>query len=287
MPKLQQIGAVLLVVISLALGWYAWVLGTRAVTPKAAPTVVPQQNVVVAAKPVQAGAPIPREAVKIVSMSFRPEGAFDRVESVVGRIPAENLVVGEPILAQRMHGAETGISTEIAPGERAVAVRVDEVVAVGNRLNPRDLVDVYVTERRSGDEVSETQSRLLLNGAKVLAVGNRTVQGREEKASVDQISLTKGMADAPRTVVLAVPDGEVGRLALAAETGKLLLALRGSRGAVMAANGTEKVTLRELAGGGAAAPVAAARGARVIRPAGGFVEEDIEVVRGLKSASGE
>lgn len=287
MPKLQQIIAVLLVAVSLALGWYAWVLGTRAVTPKAAPAVVPQETVVVAAKPVQAGTPIPREAVKTASMSFRPEGAFDRIEAVVGRIPAENLLVGEPILARRMHGAETGISTEIGPGERAVAVRVDEVVAVGNRLNPRDMVDVYVTERRSGDEVGETQNRLLLTGVKVLAVGNRSVHGREEKASADQVTLAKGLADAPRTVVLAVPEGEVGRLALAAETGKLLLALRGNRGAVVAASGPEKVTLRELAGGGAAAPVVAPRAAGAPRLAGGYGEEGIEVVRGLKSASGE
>lgn len=287
MPKLQQISAVLLVVISLALGWYAWVLGTRAVTPKTAPTAVPQQNVVVAAQPLRAGTPIPREALKTVPMPFRPEGAFERTESVVGRIPAENLVVGEPILAQRMHGAETGISTEIAANERAVAVRVDEVVAVGNRLNPRDLVDVYVTERRSGDEVGETQSKLLLIGVKVLAVGNRSALGREEKPATDQGALAKNAVEAPRTVVLVVPDGEVARLALAAETGKLLLALRGNRGATVAAGGSAKITLRELTGGAAPAPLSAPRAAGTPRPAGLSAAEEIEVVRGLKSASGE
>jgi len=95
------------------------------------------------------------------------------------------------------------------------------------------------------------------------------------------------LPDAPRTVVLAVPEGEVGRLALAAETGKLLLALRGNRGAAIATSVPEKVTLRELAGGGAAPRVVAARVAEAPRPAGKAVDEGIEVVRGLKSASGE
>ena len=138
--------------------------------------------------------------------------------SVEGKIPAENIVTGETILAQRMYGLEKGIVSSVRPGERAVALKVDEVIAVGNRLNPNDMVDVFVIMRRNNDEIAESQSKMLLSGVRVLAVGNRSVQGRD--MSLPDATLP------PRTVVLAVPFNEVNRLALAAEMGKILLALR-------------------------------------------------------------
>lgn len=221
MGRFQQLVAVLMVLISIGLGWYAWVLGKRSMTEVPAAAPVPRLNVVVATKPIQAGIPIPKDAIKIEAMTVRPEGAFDNVASVEGKIPAENIVIGETILAQRMYGLEKGIVSAVRPGERAVALKVDEVIGVGNRLNPRDVVDVFAIMRRNNEEIAETQSKLLLSGVRVLAVGNRSVQGRDVNLGNLPDATTP-----PRMVVLAVPLDEVNRLALAVEMGKILLALR-------------------------------------------------------------
>ncbi|HLY96809.1 MAG TPA: Flp pilus assembly protein CpaB [Sideroxyarcus sp.] len=247
-------------------------LGKRSMTEKPAETAVPRLNVVVAAKPIPAGVPIARDAVKMEAMTVRPEGAFDNVASVEGRIPVENIVTGETILAQRMYGIEKGIVSSVRPGERAVALKVDEVIAVGNRLNPNDVVDVFAIMRRNNDEISESQSKMLLSGVRVLAVGNRSVQGRD-------ISLPDATLP-PRTVVLAVPFNEVNRLALAAEMGKVLLALRSPQDqmpplaaptatAVQAEIGG-KTTLRQVATGSAP------------RAGGATPEKGVEVIRGMR-----
>ncbi len=267
MGRAQQLVAVLMVLISLGLGWYAWVLGKRSLAEKPAAGAA-RLSVVVAAKPIAAGVPIAKDAVKIELMSVRPEGAFDNVEAVEGKIPAENLVTGETILAQRMYGLEKGIVSAIRPGERAVALKVDEVIAVGNRLNPRDVVDIFSVMRRNGDEVAESQSKLLLSGVTVLAVGNRSVQGRDVN-----LGNLPDATSPPRTVVLAVPFNGVNRLVLAAETGKILFALRNPLDqipplaerttTVAQAEKAAKVTLRQVAAG--AAP-----------------EKGVEVIRGLR-----
>ncbi len=277
MGRIQQLVAVLMVLISLGLGWYAWVLGKRSMIEKPAEVSVPRLNVVVATKPIPAGVPIAKDAIKIEAMTVRPDGAFDNVAAVEGKIPAENIVTGETILAQRMFGLEKGIVSAIRPGERAIALKVDEVIAVGNRLNPRDAVDVFAVLRRNNDEIAESQGKLLVSGVRVLAVGNRSVQGRD----VNVGNLPEATV-APRTVVLAVPTNEVSRLALAAETGKILLALRSPEDQVPpVARPSEtnaqygiagKATLRQLAAGTATAGRAGA----------GTPEMGVEVIRGLR-----
>jgi pilus assembly protein CpaB len=279
MGRVQQLVAVLMVLISLGLGWYAWVLGKRSLTEKPAETAVPRLNVVVAAKPIAAGVPIAKDSIKVEVMGVRPEGAFDNVAAVEGKIPAENIVTGETILAQRMFGLEKGIVSAVRPGERAVALKVDEIIGVGNRLNPRDMVDVFVIMRRNNDEIAESQSKLLLSGVRVLAVGNRSVQGRDY--SLTNVSDT---TTPPRTAVLAVPFSEVNRLALAAEMGKILLALRSPQeqmppaaepaATAAQAAGAGKLTLRQVASGSYAPSGTTAGSARS--------ESGVEVIRGRR-----
>lgn len=285
MGRVQQLVAALMVLISLGLGWYAWVLGKRSLAEKPAEVSVPRLSVVVATKPIPAGVPIAKDAVKVEVMSVRPEGAFDNVASVEGKIPADNIVTGETVLAQRMYGLDKGIVSAVRPGERAVALKVDEVIGVGNRLNPRDVVDVFAIMRRNNDEIVESQSKLLLAGVRVLAVGNRSVQGRDVSLS----NLTDSTLP-PRTVVLAVPFGDVNRLALASEVGKILLALRNPQDEMpppaepavtkQEAEMASMLTLRQVAAGRIAIREKAAGG----RSSAGSStsEKGVEVIRGLR-----
>jgi pilus assembly protein CpaB len=283
MARLQQVIAVLVVLISLGLGWYAWVLGQRAVKPQA---VKPAgATVVVAAKALPAGAPIGADGLRSETMALRPEGAFEQAAAVVGKVPAEALVAGEPVLAKRLLGEGAGL--EVRSGERAVAVRVDEVSGVANRLQPRHRVDVFVVLRRTPEEVGETQARLLLPDVQVLAVGARGAAGREE----GQAARAAGN-EPPRTVVLAVHGDDVSRLLVAAETGRLLLALRSASEAGAATlteserprwlaslSESSRATLRAISGGGTATAdgvvPAGSRASSAPRPA-----PAVEIIRG-------
>ena len=68
MGRVQQLVAVSMVLISLGLGWYAWVLGQRSLKEKPAEVSVPRLNVVVATKPIPAGIPIAKDAIKVEAM---------------------------------------------------------------------------------------------------------------------------------------------------------------------------------------------------------------------------
>jgi pilus assembly protein CpaB len=302
-PNVTRILAGVLIALAVVLGALALTLARRP-APVAAPAVQASASypVVVALRALPAGLPIPADALRIQSLPINPTGAFTDVSLVAGRVPVGDIGAQAPVLDAQL---SSGIAERIQPGERAVAVRVDETNAVGNRLMPGNLVDVFFTLKRDGisagpgsqSEVERTQARLLLSRVRVLAWGNVAANGVPD-------------ANTPaRTAVLAVPLAEVDRLALAEGAGRLVLALRNPRdadvldtaalpsypGVLKTAAGRDApastraaagVALDELSGSGRQAlPVAAPRSAPAAAPArlvAGAHEArgGIEVIRG-------
>lgn len=223
MGKTQKLVGLLLVVLALGLAAYAWVLSTRmAAEQKAAQPKL--QPVVVAQARIPAGSLITPEVLQVTMFPTRPQGSFAVIDEVAGKIAAADIAVGEAVLQERLGGGLRAMLQHIEPGERAVAVRVDEVVAVGNRLVPGDWVDVFVTLHRNSAEITDTQSRLLLERLQVLAFGGKDVAGA--KTTGEAGTVTRTTTDNPKTAVLAVKIADVDRLILAAESGRLILALR-------------------------------------------------------------
>ncbi len=222
MGKTQRIIGAVLILVALGLAGYAWVLSQR-MTAKQEVAQMQMQAVVVASARIPAGSPIAAGMVRSAMFPARPEGAYSDVTAVVGKVTASDIAAGEPLLRERLEGASRPVLQHLEPGRRAVAVRVDDVIAVGNRLNPGDLVDVYVTLRRNNEEIPDTQSRLLLEKLPVLAFGAKDVpvaKGGEGGP------VTRTTSEVPKTAVLAVKLEDVDKLALAADSGRLLLALR-------------------------------------------------------------
>lgn len=220
MGKTQRIIGAVLILLALGLAAYAWVLGER-MAAEQKKAQVQMYPVVVAVTRIAAGTPITPEMIKSSPFPVRPEGSYADSKLLLGKTTASDIAEGEPLLRERVENAPRTAQLRLEEGERAVAVRVDEVIAVGNRLSAGDQVDVYVTIRRNSEEIPETQSRLLIENLRILAFGSRdAVQVRESGAAV------KSAADNPKTAVLAVRLPDIGKLALAAESGRLLLALR-------------------------------------------------------------
>ncbi|KAB0657161.1 Flp pilus assembly protein CpaB [Burkholderia diffusa] len=240
--NLTKIIAGLLIAIAVLLGIYAWTLGRAQVHPPvvATPTVAAQSvPVVVAARLLPAGQPIHADALKLAQVPMMPTGGFSDPTALVGRVPANDILAAAPVLEG---GLTSGLADQVALGERAVAVKIDESNAVGNRLRPGNFVDVFVNLRRdgsggaqAGSEIPGTQARLLLSKIRVLSFGDATPD-RDGGG---------GPSGAVRTAVLAVPTAQVDALTLAEASGRLTLALRNPRDTEIA---TQTVAVRAAVG---------------------------------------
>lgn len=240
MLRFSKILAVLLMLLAVALAVYAWLLSrkpapVRAVTTPVASAPAPAapaatHAVVVTSKAVPAGQPIPADALQLVQLPIDPAGAFRNTADVAGRVPVLDLGAGTPVLEAQL---STGLALKLADGERAVAVKVDEVVGVGNRVTPGDYVDVFFTLKADGRDIERSQARLLIARLRVLAFGQASIDGNAGRAEgvngrVNSASSASSgqRVEAARTAVLAVPVADVNRLVLVENSGRLLLALR-------------------------------------------------------------
>ncbi|WP_116137350.1 Flp pilus assembly protein CpaB [Trinickia diaoshuihuensis] len=223
--NLTKMVAVALIAAAAMLAFYAWALSRHPNQPPAvvkAPVAPSTFPVVIAAHVLPAGAAIASDDLRVVMLPVRPSGAFADVSLVARRVPLTDIGANVPVLEAQL---SSGFAEQVAPGERAVAIHVDEASSVGERVRPGNFVDVFLTLKRDGmsagphAEVAQSQTRLLLSRVRVLAFGT-TAAGA---GNPSQFGVSA------HTAVLAVPTAEVDRLALADSAGHLLLALRNPR----------------------------------------------------------
>ncbi|MDR6094596.1 Flp pilus assembly protein CpaB [Stenotrophomonas sp. SORGH_AS_0321] len=254
MLKFTRIAALALIALAVLLALVAFVVGRRAsavqapsATPTHAASETPQGvSVVEAGGRLAAGVPIEPGQVRMASRTQAPDGAYLDVVSVVGLVPTQDVpegtVLQQGLLAQ-------GFSLQLRPGERALAVPVDELAAAGNRILPGDFVDVFLNLKGSQGygELETAQARLLLSRLRVLSYGahdlrplqpapqgeaTASVEGDPRAADIrgSSASGSPSSSAAPeppaRSAVLAVPVADANRLLLGAQQGKLFLALR-------------------------------------------------------------
>ncbi|MCO8248231.1 Flp pilus assembly protein CpaB [Comamonas thiooxydans] len=225
MVNVAKIAVGVLLAVALALGVYGWMLA-RAPQPQAPASASDSKpnvgmSVVVAAQAIPAGQTLKAEDLQLTQLPVKPDGAFGEIQAAIGSVPAVDIPKGAPVLQGQM---VTGLALKVAEGERAVAIKVDESIGAGNRIRPGDFVDVFFVLRRDGNEIDQSQARLLLSRKRVLAYGAASVDAltTAEKAEGKQAN----GPDNARTAVLAVPVAEVSQLALGGSNGSLVLALR-------------------------------------------------------------
>jgi pilus assembly protein CpaB len=122
-----------------------------------------------------------------------------------------SMVPGEVVLASKVSdfGEKVTIVQSIAPGARAMAIKVDAVTAVGGLVTPGDFVDILLTRGDDSGLVTDT----ILRKVKVLAVD----QSSDETTEVPDVAATV-------TVEVSPDEGQI--LALAQRAGIMSLALR-------------------------------------------------------------
>jgi pilus assembly protein CpaB len=222
--NMTKIAAIALIAAALLLGFYAFALSRR--LPPAAPVAkavvsTPTYPVVVATHPLPPGVAIARDDLRVVMLPMLPSSAFSDTSLAVGRVPLHEIGANVPIVEAQL---SSGFAEQVAPGERAVAIHVDEASSVGDRVRPGNYVDVFLTLKRDAGigpdaEIARSRTRLLLSRVRVLAFGN-TASGAGNPSQ---------FGSGAHTAVLAVPTADVDRLALADSAGHVLLALRNPR----------------------------------------------------------
>lgn len=231
MSSLSKIIAGVLLAAGIVLAFVAWRLASAPSAPPAAPagpvaatatppaeTPVKRYPVVVAAAAIPAGTRIDSDKMlRVDQWQVALSGSYSATTPLQGAYTRVDVAAGDPLLPSML---AQGLARQLKPGERALAIAVDEVVGGGNRIAPGDLVDVFFLLEK-GVEIQGGQARLLQSQVRVLAYGAASVDGPEEKSTLP------GPPGQPaRTAVLAVPVEQVNELVLASRSGRLQLALR-------------------------------------------------------------
>jgi pilus assembly protein CpaB len=116
--------------------------GDRATTP---PVDGP---VVVAAADIPLSSRIKAEQLKTITLPLTSisAGAFTDPSQVVGQIARQPVATGAQITATTLNGGLTGtiINVQVPVGQRAIAVRVDQISGVGTVIKNGDYVDAIV-----------------------------------------------------------------------------------------------------------------------------------------------
>lgn len=200
----RRIALALVVALLLALSvvYVTW----RKISTTSHPVVQPPIQYVTAAHAMNPGETLTAKDLTMVNWPrTNPlNGAFIRVQDVVGRSLLYPVVPGQPILDQQLAalGSGIGLTSEIPQGMRAIALRSDEVVGVAGFLMPGTHVDVLVTYRDNNQPTPITAT--VLQNVEVLAVGHQTQPDPSGKpANVDVVTLLLSPPDAEKAVLAA------------------------------------------------------------------------------------
>lgn len=189
--------------------------------------VVPTVDVFVAAQPLKYGETLDRDDVRKVSWPENsvPEGSFTDIavlfppESKKDRFVLRAMEKDEAIMAIKVTkpGEDAGLTSQLARGMRAFAIRVDVASGVSGFLRPGDRVDVYWTGsiRDTVQGANGDITRLIEAGIQLIAI--------DQSAGGDMENITIA-----RTVTVAARPEQVAALAQAQNSGRLSLSLVGA-----------------------------------------------------------
>ena len=191
------------------------------VTEKAS---APLTRYLVAARPLKAGTLARDEDFRSEPLDSVPSGAIrdtpdDRIR-LRGSLVRKNLDTGSPVTSENVlpRGDRGFLASVLAPGSRAISIKVDAETGVSGLINPGDYVDVVLTQvAEHADLARRALSETLLNNVRIIAI-DQEVQGAPTN--------TAAAGKVAQTVSLQLEPEQVKRIAVAKHLGTLSLAMR-------------------------------------------------------------
>lgn len=118
---------------------------------------------------------------------FIPKDAITEPEGAIGQIAAVPIRKGQPLLQTTLllPGAETGLSMEISPGKRGIALPVDDIRGVTRLLKPGDRIDIIAALDYGKGQEARREVRTILQDVVVLATGLNVVNKIPRRFELD------------------------------------------------------------------------------------------------------
>ena len=241
--------------------------------------------VVVAKAPLKFGDRLDAGKVEILNLPANavPEGAFTTVAQVLSQdhggppVTLTPIAAREPLLPAKLSGpgARPSLAVEIADGMRAYTIKVTDVTGVGGHALPGDHVDVVLLRDLTPQgQVRNFVSEVVIQNVRVLGIDLNADQAANKPATPTNATLE-----------VSVPDAQ--KLSVAADLGKLSLALRKTGSAEIAQTGPMR-TGNFVSGGGGGGGVPHAVGPAHRRGPGPAFNAPrlIVIVEGARSGKG-
>lgn len=198
-------------------------------TPAKAPEI--SYQIVTANRPLQPGDVISEADVTSTPTTIRPANAFDTPKEVLGRRLTNTIAPGKPILAGDL-ATGNPIAQSLKTNERAIAIKVSEVIGVGGFIHPGDAVDVIAFIRKDNESVKENQAVVMLHAVRVLSYGTELPAPDPATDKSPSKGETVKSKTGINTAVIAVDADQTALVALVENLGLLRLALRPAGAAV-------------------------------------------------------
>jgi len=163
------------------------------------------------------------EDLAIDYLKIAPPRTYRTIEEVVGQTIQVELPAGALLeLGNLQPGSE--VARLLKPGERAVAIPVDEVVGGGGFVQPGDTVDILLFLR--GENGAKDSAQVVMQSLRVLGFGADIINPAGGTETPEQKAGRKNERARARSAVLAVAEKDVTRIMLASSLGTLRMATR-------------------------------------------------------------
>lgn len=157
--------------------------------------------------------------------------------AIIGAVARRRILANEPISPDQLiqRGDRSIGSAVVAPGMRAVSIKISAATASGGFIAPGDFVDVILSVGFSGfyddqgNKLPEGTSATLPDGDSLVKYATETVMRNVKVLAIDQKlgrNAEEGPADVGKTATLEVSPSDAERLLNAARLGDLTLVLR-------------------------------------------------------------
>jgi len=230
---------------------------------KAQAVVVPGKvPVVVAAREIPAYKTITAQDVVLDYIKVEPPYTFRATEDLIGQVLQVPVKPGTLVSQEHLQpGSE--IARLLKPGERAVAIAIDEVVGGGGFVQPGDIVDVLLFAQ--GDNRPSASAQIVMRALRVVGFGIQLIGPEGGPQTAEAKDGRRAERQRARTAVLAVDEKDVTRLMLASSIGTLRLAIRPASEAIADAELAEEMSELTAAQQAAAAKKKEAEETRLLR----------------------
>jgi pilus assembly protein CpaB len=147
------------------------------------------QRVVVAAKDIEEMADIDESMLEIKELpkDFVQPDAILEADTAIGQVAAAPIKKGEQVLQTKLllPGPDTGLSSEISPGKRAITMPIDDMRGVSRLLRPGDRVDIVAAVDYGKAAEQRREIRTILQDVVVLATGVNVVNKIPRRLELD------------------------------------------------------------------------------------------------------